>query len=398
VTTESPEHDGPAPDVVHQPVRYHSLDAVRAVAMLLGLWLHGVIPYAGIDELPWAVRDGDGSPTLLLSIMVIHAFRMQVFFVMAGFFAHLLVERRGRRQFVRNRFIRVATPFMVAWGVLTPVLFVLWFIGWQITPPAPEFLDGTVAAERGFCVPTWHLWFLEYLLVMYVGALMLLPIGRALRVGRLLPYLRPLMLSPFRAVWLAVPTFGLLWLIPGWDSGPVEGCFLPEWLSLAYYSLFFAYGWVLFAFRDEVDRLGKGWVLHTVFGFVVLVPCLAIVYGAMEENPALLEDAAFQVLGHGVHTLLTCTLVFAFIGLFVSRMPQPSPTMRYVSDASYWLYLIHLPLQIAASIALVWLPVPGYVKLLIVLVSTTVLMLVTYHWCVRFTWIGRVLNGPRSPA
>ena len=38
----------------------------------------------------------------------IHMFRMQLFFLLAGFFACLLVRKRGVGSFLRNRFFRIA--------------------------------------------------------------------------------------------------------------------------------------------------------------------------------------------------------------------------------------------------------------------------------------------------
>ena len=43
-------------------------------------------------------------------------------------------------------------------------------------------------------------------------------------------------------------------------------------------------------------------------------------------------------------------------------------------------------------------PLPGDVKFLLILVAVTVVLLVSYAWCVRPTIIGRILNGPRPPA
>ena len=40
-------------------------------------------------------------------------------------------------------------------------------------------------------------------------------------------------------------------------------------------------------------------------------------------------------------------LIFGIVGAFVRLLDRPSPIVRYVSDASYWMYIVHLPIVIA---------------------------------------------------
>ena len=70
--------------------------------------------------------------------------------------------------------------------------------------------------------------------------------------------------------------------------------------------------------------------------------------------------------------------------------------MRYLSDASYWLYLTHLPLVIGAQMVLVTWPMSIHLKF--VLISATIVagLLVVYQLGVRYTAIGTVMNGPRT--
>ena len=95
-------------------------------------------------------------------------------------------------------------------------------------------------------------------------------------------------------------------------------------------------------------------------------------------------------------TLRRGLLCFAFIGMFRSLLAKPSRRIRYVSDASYWLYLAHLPLIMLAQWAVRdWLA-PSLVKFVLVCVVVTGFLLLTYQFMVRYTWIGRLLNGPRQ--
>src|SRR5258705_12880845 len=89
--------------------------------------------------------------------------------------------------------------------------------------------------------------------------------------------------------------------------------------------------------------------------------------------------------------------IYGFIGLFLRYLEKPIPLARYMADASYWMYLLHLPCTIVLPVFLINLPLPTFVKFSVVLRITTCLTVVTYHYWVRATVIGQVLNGRRYP-
>ena len=78
-------------------VRYHDLDALRAVAMILGIALHGALSFV---PFPWSVQDSEQHELFGTFFFMIHGFRMPVFFVMSGFFTAMLWRRRGLASFI----------------------------------------------------------------------------------------------------------------------------------------------------------------------------------------------------------------------------------------------------------------------------------------------------------
>jgi peptidoglycan/LPS O-acetylase OafA/YrhL len=89
---------------------------------------------------------------------------------------------------------------------------------------------------------------------------------------------------------------------------------------------------------------------------------------------------------------------FGCLGIFRRWMSHPSPRVRWLSDASYWLYLSHLPVLFVLQAPIRSWPVSSYVKFSLTCSLCTILLLLVYHWCVRETWIGVLLNGPRKKA
>jgi glucan biosynthesis protein C len=106
--------------------RLHALDAVRAYALLLGVVLHSVAGFLQDFPIPsWADRP---STTAAVIYYVIHIFRMSAFFLMAGFFARMVVERRGVKAFVKDRAKRIAVPLFLFGPVVVAILIPLGFV------------------------------------------------------------------------------------------------------------------------------------------------------------------------------------------------------------------------------------------------------------------------------
>jgi peptidoglycan/LPS O-acetylase OafA/YrhL len=96
-----------------------------------------------------------------------------------------------------------------------------------------------------------------------------------------------------------------------------------------------------------------------------------------------------------LQTIYVWTMTFALMGLFRKLLTQESKTFRYLSDSSYWLYLAHLPLIMAAQLAVRDWQLPAIVKFGLVCVVVSGFLLLTYQTLVRYTWLGTLLNGPR---
>jgi len=228
-----------------------------------------------------------------------------------------------------------------------------------------------------------HLWFLWYLC-------WLVPIFAALawasdryRWGK---FPRLLVISPIRFLWLIPLTLLPQYLmgLNGPSFGPDDSTgILPMPHLLLYYGIFFGFGALYFDSDDEAGRLGRWWWLLLPFGFFLALPIgLALM--------------VFRPITSIAQVVYTWTVSFGIMGLFRSMLKRENKTVRYLSDASYWLYLTHLPLILAAQVVVRDWPLPATLKFVLIGSTVTAVLLVAYHTAVRYTWIGRMLNGPRT--
>ena len=413
--TQHPRHGKlSAPDTGGADQRLHALDALRAVAMQLGLVLHaaipfmrgevaGSIPFMEANVAFWPAADRAEHAGFDFVVYLIHAFRMPAFFVMAGFFAHLLYRKRGARTFAKQRLLRIGLPYVVALVVIIPIGLGVWFYGWGVRAEmeGPDFAAAVAQHVVDSDYSPMHLWFLHYLIVMYLVTLLVLAIGGRMQAAGYGPKLdggaRRLLASPWGILALTAVAIPPMLGMREWTSD-TPYTFLPQVHLLAFYGLFYLFGWLLYPQRDLLGQFAtrSGW--HLVLGILLVLPLLTLVLGPAWRDAAGQERALLDVLGRGMYALLTWLLTLGMIGIFLRFFDRPSATMQYLADAAYWMYIIHLPVVALLNIAVAGWELPGVVKMVGVVLVSGGLLLASYQLGVRHTIVGRILNGPRAGA
>jgi peptidoglycan/LPS O-acetylase OafA/YrhL len=240
-----------------------------------------------------------------------------------------------------------------------------------------------------------HLWFLWFLCWLIAAFLIYATLANALRISKL-------------PTWLVCSPVSLLWLIPltmlpqsfmnpdSFGPDPSIGL-LPIPSVLAYYAVFFFFG-VLYWDMDDTDgRLGRGWAISLPIALIIVFPIgLDLVSGTFGIIPSLRDPALNSLAADFLQALFAWLMTFGLIGVCRRLMSHESNTMRYISDSSYWLYLVHLPLVLLAQWFVRDFTVPAFVKFTGMTIMISAFLLLTYEYGVRYTLIGRILNGPRQ--
>lgn len=349
--------------------RFHELDALRAFAMLLGIALHAflfLIPQAWPFQDPWAATTPVEENAYLVVFFLIHGFRMPVFFLLSGFFTALLWQRRGLRALAGNRLQRLGLPLLL--GALTIVPLNAWLFSpddfaWFYWP----FV--WLSPEMGFN----HLWFLWQLLLLIAVFAGLVRLGATFTHPVAWWGLVPLTLLP--QYFMSEESFGpdtSVWLVP---DGRVLG----------FYALFFGFGAFLHQRRIAVRRWWSA----------ALLPALAVAYPAGIAFLFFVESEQAQAWAAVCQAAYAWCMCFGLLGLFRWIASGERRWVRYVSDASYWLYLWHLPLILVLQRWMVAWPFNVHGKFALMCAVTTGVLLLLYQAGVRYTWVGAMLNGPR---
>ncbi|WP_165825192.1 acyltransferase family protein [Rhodopseudomonas palustris] len=380
--------------------RLHALDAVRGFALLLGIFYHAALSFLPFAPQFWMVADNHPSTVLSVFMFASHSFRMTTFFLIAGFFARLSLHRLGITSFVRDRGRRIALPLVVGWlavtlafGLIGAVAAILANHGRQ--PPLHE--PPAVAAKLSLT----HLWFLYVLIEFYAITLLLraavAAIDRAGRIGAGVDHLVGFVVcSPLGPILLALPVSAALLGDSSWTDWP--NIRTPDHLvttaqAWIVYGLAFGFGFALHRQSRLIWRLQSYWLLYLAVAIASIVACLLL--GAVATNG--LEAGLLRSARAMCYAVASWTATLGVVGAALRFLSSFSKTRRYIADASYWLYIVHLPIIVALQIAVARLGWPWPAKYATIMAITLVLGFVSYQYLVRYRLIGTILNGPRTP-
>ena len=411
--------------------RLHYMDSLRATAMFLGLVLHGAVVFG-----EWTVdfmRHHDESSLFVRYFPeVIHVFRMQLFFLVAGFFSMMVCEKRGILNYAKNRLIRIFIPFILCVLLVQPWLAGLFLL--DITGSESSIFSQYIkymfdpsyifqeAAMTGNWF--WHFWFL-HLLVYFIGAFLISRIlMNKLRIKiQFVPLLIKLVGGKFGILFLAILTYPFLLISAPFSEVPTIGTSLE---ILCYYGIFFFFGLVFFKNVDVFDKFQsniKFHVLPFIISLFFLFPLMdefrlkaqpelllqnLCLYTGVEAQSSLIGNYPFIQNSFNLSGITApldwhfmcflraytnwCAVILIII-FFKKYFSRQSTLGRYAADSSYFIYLIHFPIQLSiayfvrdhvtSAIACFWLCVG----------ITTIICILLYHFTCRGTPIGILLSG-----
>lgn len=355
--------------------RVHSIHAIRAIAALLGVAIHDGFTYTFLPVPEWGLFAPNTSIFFDYWVAWIHMFRLPIFFFLAGFLGYESLQRLSTFEFVRRRFLRIVIPLLGITAILNLPLFLC-----QI------YLHGSECWKYLWLLfyNLRYLWFLQYLITYYVIILLLQALIGVLKPDELLVRMNlhlPNFLTSI-SLWVVLITVNFL-VLNSMHSlyTPVLLKFTPSFRLLMIYGLSFGLGWSLGKHQESVAA-----VFRFRWWYILAGGSSSALY--------------FYFLLHTFHTeyhnLLIVLLYvisswiwfFCFIAFCFKFFQTENRVLSYLSGASYWIYLIHVPIVAYLQSKFIKTDLNIFIQYVFVFCITLGICLLTYQLFIKHTSLG----------
>ncbi|HTE25998.1 acyltransferase family protein [Flavitalea sp.] len=376
--------------------RLHGIDALRGFAMMLGILLHATIAYKVIPLANWPHDLSFNHWTFDLIYHYVHSFRMPLFFLIAGYFSRLLFIRMGEKSFIYHRSKKILIPLLFSVVFILPFTILPFLVSRELTDHPGQWNIIFQNSFKGLI--QWnglaHLWFLYYLLIYYVVVVAWFRLGNIkflmsfiTRFSVLLNSIRPGSIKGivfFSAlVWMVLSMSKDLYLHV--DTGLFPN---PEYLL--FYALLFLAGWLVNKHPVDLQWITNHFRLNITVGSILCILLFLVEFSGHRftgwQMFLLKMIVAFQII----------ILVYGVIGFFLRHLGEENKKWRYISDASYFIYLMHLGLIAWLQLYFTQTYVPGIFRFMLVVIVPILISLFLYENFVRYTIIGEYLHGKRE--
>lgn len=344
--------------------RQHYWDALRAVLMLLGIPYHAAMVYD--VRVIWDIQSPTGSPFLTLLAGALVTFRMPAFFIVAGFFAAMLLSRRPPAVWVRGRMIRLGLPFLTGLVLLAPLQVAFIDLA-DAVKGVTSMTDVVARTTRDIIHPGahWimHLWFLPALMI-YSSLLAAIwhPLHRwqqgLARLASASPWLLVVGTLVLCAliVDLAAPLLVAM-------KGPLPDLLRHGVDPYLRYLPYFALGVVFF--MHPATKASLVWKGGLILPLLALASSLAA--SVLRGRPELL-------LPHSAIDALAAVLMSLWlIGLAERYFTRANSRIDALVDASFTIYLFHHPLIFAFATVFLLVSWPPVIEFALIATASFVL-------------------------
>ena len=343
--------------------RLFFLDHLRTFLAILVVLHHVALVYGASVQGFYYIEPPFTSPgvvnplaylALLVFVLSNQAWFMGAFFLLAGYFAPDSLDRKGAGSFLRDKLLRLGIPILLFYFVLNPISR----IGWWLMPTSMTGITTPLSLEAyPRLLGLGPLWFVLMLLVFDIGY----ALWRLLTKNRTSSTMADSSVPSYPGIGLFIMTLAVVsylvrMVIPlgesVWEFPTLA--YLPQYLS------FFVLG-IVASRRNWLQSLpssmGIVGLVAAVVGSVLLYPlALSGRMFAPELHPAFanaMGNGHWQSAVYALwDSLFAVGMCIGLITLFRDLIDGQGRFGRFLSQHSYAVYILHMPVIVFLAYAL----------------------------------------------
>jgi glucan biosynthesis protein C len=342
--------------------RLFYLDNLRIYLTILVVLHHAALAYGGAGN--WGVKDpavDDISPIFLVFFNAVNqTYFMSAFFLLAGYFTPRSFERKGSKQFLIDRLIRLGIPIVIYTTILVNINEYILDVYYRDGP-----YNVKIEYDPG------HLWFLQALLLFAV----IYAIFRALAdrsATKKSIQLYQDRFPPDAVLFLCIGILTILTFLEHLVFPVGKAIFLNFQAGYFVHYTFCFYIGALAYRGDWFGRLSKAQARRWGIMSLAVIPLFFVMFilgGALEseENVAKFTGGLYwQSFAFSLWlTFLMVGIIVFLLYFFRERLNQAGPMAKSMAANVYTVYIIHQTVLYALNILLLPINIPTILKFFI---------------------------------
>jgi glucan biosynthesis protein C len=368
------------------------LDNLRIYLIILVILHHAAIAYGGAGD--WPVRDpavDDISPIFLLIFNVINqSYFMSAFFLLAGYFTPRSLERKGSKQFLKDRLIRLAIPIVIYTTIIEAIND--YMIG-NFVQDASVSIWSIIKWRIGHLYYNpGHLWFLQALLVFAVIYVIYISANRY--SGQPIQ-LCPDTFPPNTILFLCIGVLSVLTFVVRLVF-PVNVWFLNVQPAHFVHYTFCFFSGVLAYRSDWFRRLSRSQARPWGVMSLVVIPLILVIFilgGGSENEYKFVGGLHWQSFTYAAwESFLMIGITVFLLYFFRERLNKAGIVAKSMAANVYTVYIIHQTIVIALQILILSINIPTIMKFFIVSLLAVPLCFTISTFIRRIPYARRVLG------
>jgi glucan biosynthesis protein C len=330
----------PANPIVQSVQRLYALDWLRVGAFML------LVPYhTGMFFVTWEFhfKNPETTHNLEFPMLFLNGWRLSLLFLIAGIAAGRVLMRHSRKEFVKERFVRLFIPIVVGMLVIVPPQIYYEHL-FNHTHEYASYLDFWATVFQFKPYPkgsfSWHhLWFVVYI---FVYSLLILPLTKYFQSQngtRFLDRFTAYFAQGYRIYWIITPFLILTHTLGPFF--PTTHDLIHDWNNFSQTFLVFLWGYVI-GIRPEwiqaMVRLRRNALILgilTISAYLFYFTWYDIWFP--DTNPAWYVYVPMR----SVRSFNGLLWIVALVGFASQYLNFTNRFLRYANEAVYPFYILH---------------------------------------------------------